>query len=64
LPVQSLQELIAEIVKAAASPDPRERLAALGAETVVTSPETFLAFLKSETAKYGKIVQALGLKAD
>lgn len=42
----------------------RERLAALGADTVVSSLEAYSAFLKSETEKYGKIVHALGLRAD
>lgn len=55
--------LNAELVKVANTPELRERLATLGAEAVVTSPEQFTAFLKSETENYGKIVRALGLKA-
>lgn len=63
-PHEIVMRLHADLVKAANAADLRERLAALGAETVVTSPEQFAAFLKSETDKYGKIVRALGLKAD
>ncbi len=59
-----VMRLNAELVKVANTPELRERLNTLGAEAVVTSPEQFTAFLKSETAKYGKIVRALGLKAD
>ena len=59
-----VMRLHAEIAKAGGAPDLRERLAALGAEPVVSSPEQFASFLKNETEKYGKIVRALGLKAD
>jgi len=63
-PRDIVMRLNAELVKAMNAPDLRERLTALGAEAVVTNPEQFTAFLKSETDKYGKIVRALGLKAD
>ena len=63
-PREIVTRLNAELVKAAASRDLRERLAAVGAEAIVTSPEQMAAFLKSETDKYGKIVRALGLRAD
>lgn len=63
-PRDIVMRLNAELVKAMNTPELRERLAALGAEAVVTSPEQFGAFLKSETDKYGKIVRALGLKVD
>ena len=63
-PREIVMRLNAEIVKAANTPELRERLATLGAEAVVTSPEQFTTFLNSETEKYGKIVRALGLKAD
>ncbi len=63
-PRDIVMRLNGELIKAMNTPDLRERLNALGAEAVVTSPEQFTAFLKSETDKYGKIVRALGLKAD
>jgi tripartite-type tricarboxylate transporter receptor subunit TctC len=63
-PREIVMRLNAEIGKAANTPELRERLATLGAEAVVTSPEQFTTFLNSETEKYGKIVRALGLKAD
>jgi len=63
-PREIVMRLHGDIAKAANSPDLRERLAALGAEAVITSPEQFTALLRSETDKYGKIVRALGLKAD
>ncbi len=63
-PREIVMRLNAEIIKVANTPELRERLNTLGAEAVVTSPEQFTAFLRSETAKYGKIVRALGLRAD
>jgi tripartite-type tricarboxylate transporter receptor subunit TctC len=59
-----IMRLNVELVNATNSPDLRERLATLGAEAVVTNPEQFSEFLKNETVKYGKIVRALGLRAD
>ena len=63
-PREIIARLNSELVKAAVASDLKERLAVLGAEPAVTSPERFGALLKSETEKYGKIVRALGLKAD
>lgn len=63
-PREIVMRLNAELVKAGATRDLRERLAAVGAEAIVTSPEQMAAFLKSETDKYGKIVRALGLRAE
>jgi tripartite-type tricarboxylate transporter receptor subunit TctC len=63
-PREIVMRLNADIARAANTPELRERLNTLGAEVVVTSPEQFSAFLKSETEKYGRVVRALGLKAD
>jgi len=41
----------------------RERLAADGMTVVASTPDQFTAFLQSETAKYARIVQAAGIKA-
>ncbi len=41
----------------------RERLAADGMTVVASTPEQFTAFLQSETAKYARVVQAAGIKA-
>ena len=63
-PREIITRLNGELVKAGASKDLRERLAAVGADPIVTSPEQMAAFLKNETDKYGKIVRTLGLKAE
>jgi len=45
-------------------PDVTQRLAGDGVEAVGTTPEQFGAYLRSEIAKWGKVVKASGAKAD
>lgn len=59
--VERLQREIAAIVQL---PDVKERLVSQGAEPVGSTPEQFKAFIQSETAKFGKIVQQAGVKLD
>lgn len=63
-PKATVSKLNREIVRILSLPDVKERLLALGAEPVGNSPEEFARFIKSEAARWGKIVKALGLKAD
>lgn len=53
-----------EIRAAMATPDLTERFIALGLEPVTSSPEEFSAFVKSEIAKWAKVVKASGLRPD
>jgi tripartite-type tricarboxylate transporter receptor subunit TctC len=62
-PVVSL--LNAEIAKAVAAPDVREKFLALGAGPLgQMSPEKFTAYLRSEVAKYAKIARDNNLQVD
>jgi tripartite-type tricarboxylate transporter receptor subunit TctC len=45
-------------------PDVRERMNALGAEPAGSTPEEFGAFIRTEIAKWGKLVQRVGLKPE
>ncbi len=56
--VARLQVEVAQILN---QPDIRERLAADGMAVVASTPEQFSAFLKSENAKYARIIQAAGI---
>jgi len=56
--------LATEIAKAVASPDFRERLAAMGATPVGNTPEEFGAFMRRESAKWEKAVKASGARLD
>ena len=53
-----------EIRAAMATPDLAERFIALGLEPTTSSPEEFSAFVKSEIAKWAKVVKASGLRPD
>jgi tripartite-type tricarboxylate transporter receptor subunit TctC len=49
-------------VEAMRSADVKEKLASQGATLVGNSPEEFAAYLRSEIDKWGKVVQAAGIK--
>ena len=61
-PQSIVARLNTEIVKGLASADARQRLAALGGEVAVGTPEQFAAHLRAESAKWGKLIRALGLR--
>ena len=53
-----------EVVRAINSPAVRERYAAMGAEPVGNTPEQFANFIKSEIAKWTRVVKASGAVVD
>ena len=63
-PKDVLARLNREAVKALESADVRERYAGMGVEPVATTPEQAGAYLKNETAKYAKVVKAIGLRIE
>ena len=67
-PAATPKEVVARLNQAFAAalnnPDTRLRFAALMAEPVASSPEQFGSFMKSELAKYEKVVKASGAKVD
>jgi tripartite-type tricarboxylate transporter receptor subunit TctC len=63
-PKEIIARLHAETIKVLALPDVRERLAAAGFEVVVSTPEQFAEFTRTEIQKWGKLVKATGLKVD
>jgi len=63
-PDEVLNKLNAQIVKALALPDVKERLSSQGAETVGSTRAQFAAFIAAETAKYAKLIKESGAKAD
>jgi len=62
-PREIVNRLNSEIHKALDSADTRQRLASSGVEPLVSTPEHFAAFIKSETVRYAKIVKDAGIKA-
>ena len=63
-PPAVVERLNATIVKGVAAPDARERLGTLGGDVATGTPADFGAHLRTEAAKWGKVIRALGLKAD
>lgn len=64
-PEPVLARLRPEVSKALGMPDIREKLRnAGGVEPWITSPEEFAAELRSEYAKYAKLVKEVGAKID
>lgn len=63
-PKDVVNRLNKEIVRILNLPEVRERLLAIGAEPVGSSPEAFSKFVKAEMAKWGGIVKRLDLKLD
>ena len=63
-PVDVVNKLNQAFVSALNSPEAKTRFSTLLAEPVASSPAEFGAFMKSELAKYEKVVKASGAKVD
>ena len=64
-PSEIVTKLNAEIVRALNSKDMHERLEKMGAEAPVNNtPENFAAFIRTEAAKYAKVVKDSGAKVE
>ena len=63
-PSEIVAALNAHIVKAMRNPAVIERLAADGNEVVAGSPEQFAALIKTELARWAKVVRASGMKPE
>ncbi len=59
-----VDRLNAEIRKVLAQPEVKERLVVLGAEIVASTPQEFGAFIKADIAKWRKLVNEAGIKAE
>jgi tripartite-type tricarboxylate transporter receptor subunit TctC len=63
-PVEVLNRLNAEVVKALGVAEVRDRLVAQGANVVPTTREAFDRFLRAEIERWRKVIEASGAKAD
>ena len=63
-PKPVVDRLHAELVKALATPEVSERIRAQAYDTWTLSPEEFAAFLRTDHAKWGKVVKLAGAKAE
>lgn len=60
-PPEIVQRVQTEIARGMQSATLRQRLTAMGAEPYASTPEAFAVFLRSEIAKWSKVVKAAGL---
>jgi tripartite-type tricarboxylate transporter receptor subunit TctC len=63
-PPDIVARLNAEIVKALATPEVRERFAALGLTPVAGASAQFDKFFRAEIDKWGKVIKSAGLQAE
>jgi len=63
-PKEIIDKLSTEIAKILRMPDVREKLESQGMRPLISTPEQFAAHLKSEMAKFGKIVEAANIKIE
>lgn len=54
----------AEVVKALNSPDVRDKLVAMGSDPVASTPEEFAAYVKSEVARWGKVIKDNNIRGE
>jgi len=53
-----------DLVKAMQDEDVKRKFADLGVEAIYSTPEQFVSFMKSETAKYAKLIKEAGIKVE
>ncbi|TAK80643.1 MAG: tripartite tricarboxylate transporter substrate binding protein [Betaproteobacteria bacterium] len=63
-PAPVVSRLAAETVAVMRQPDIKEKLAAAALEPWVTTPEEFLTFMRTETAKWGRVIRESGAKLE
>ena len=64
LPPAVLAKLGDVMAKGTHAADMRETLVNQGAEPVGSTPKEFATFIKSETAKYARVIREAGVKAE
>ena len=64
VPREIVAKLNAEIVRVHGLPDVKERYAALGIEATSSTPEAFAGYIRSEAAKFAKVINDAGIKVE
>jgi tripartite-type tricarboxylate transporter receptor subunit TctC len=63
-PPAIVMKLYTELAKILRTPEVTQRLTALGAEPVGNTPDEFGAFIKTEMARWGKIIKEKGIRSE
>ena len=64
LPPDLVARIQRDVARVVNQPENRERLVSMGVDIIANSPEEFGAFLRTEVARYAKVVKDQGLKAE
>jgi tripartite-type tricarboxylate transporter receptor subunit TctC len=64
LPASVVATLNAEVVRFLHRPETREKFMAAGSETIGSTPEELAALLRSDVARFGKLIKDTNLRAD
>jgi tripartite-type tricarboxylate transporter receptor subunit TctC len=64
IPAPVLDKLAAEVIKGTKSKDMQDALIKQGAEPVGNGAKEFTAFIKTETAKYARVIRSAGIMAE
>jgi tripartite-type tricarboxylate transporter receptor subunit TctC len=64
IPGPVVERIRSDVVRALAMPDVREKLLALGADPVGSSPQELVAAMKADYDRYGAVIRRLGIKAE
>lgn len=63
-PSVPINTIHAEVVKILNTPDVRDKLIAAGSEPVGNTPEAFSAYVKSELARWGRIIRENNIRGE
>ena len=63
-PKPIIDKFHADIVKVMQDPDIKKRFADLGVEAVSSTPEQFVLFMRTDVAKYAKLIKEAGIKIE
>lgn len=63
-PARVIERFHADVVKAMAHGETRDKLIAQGTDPVDSNPKAFGAFMKAESAKWGRVIQQANIRAD
>jgi tripartite-type tricarboxylate transporter receptor subunit TctC len=63
-PPEIVRRMQGEVAKALQLPEMRERLAALGAEPVGSTPQEFGAYFRAENGRWGRVIREKGIRSE
>jgi tripartite-type tricarboxylate transporter receptor subunit TctC len=63
-PAALINRLNSEIIRAVNAPDAQQRFTTAGVEPMTSTPEQFGQFIKSEAARFGKVIKEAGIRGE